>query len=57
MILYHFCAAHMKDNIIAEGLTEGQFPHFEGNDLKPFLGVNGSQLIQTRGIKAGRPST
>ena len=35
MILYHFCAAFMKDSILAEGLTEGAFPHWEGTDLKP----------------------
>ena len=35
MILYHFCAAHMKDSILAEGLTKGMFPHFEGDDLEP----------------------
>ena len=35
MILYHFCAAYMKDSILAEGLTEGKFPHWDGNNLNP----------------------
>lgn len=35
LTIYHFCAAHMKDNILAEGLTKGYFPYWEGNNLKP----------------------
>lgn len=35
MTLYHFCAAHMKNSILANGLTEGKFPHWEGNNLQP----------------------
>lgn len=35
MTLYHFCAAHMLKSILAEGLTEGMFPHFEGEKFEP----------------------
>lgn len=35
MILYHFCAAHMVESILEEGLTEGIFPHMEGDAFEP----------------------
>lgn len=34
MTLYHFCAAHMKDDIMRCGLTLGQFPFLSGGEYQ-----------------------
>lgn len=33
MILYHFCPAHLKNAILAEGLTKGGFPLMESGGI------------------------